>query len=109
MFSIHIVLQMDLRQRFGEVDIDVIQVSEMEVGRRYQISNARRIDTKYGSSVLITIDGFGDHPVNVFLPKRYSSIFTDDDICRIHSKRTVLHIIYNGTDERTKAYKMSLE
>jgi hypothetical protein len=101
---------MNLKLKFEEADIsDVIQVSEMEIGKRYLICNARRVHTRYGSSVLLTIEGFSERPVSVFLPKRYSSVFTDDDICRIHYKRTVLHVIYKGTNERSKAYKMSIE
>jgi hypothetical protein len=101
---------MDLKLKFEEADIcGVIQVSEMEGGKRYLICNARRVHIRYGPSVLLTIEGFSERPVSVFLPKRYSSVFANDDICRIHSKRTVLHVIYKGTDERSKAYKMPIE
>ena len=51
-----IYLQMDLKFKFVEGDIsDVIKVNEVEVGKKYPISKARRIDTKYGESVLLTI------------------------------------------------------
>jgi hypothetical protein len=100
---------MDLRHKFEEADIsDVIQASEMDIGRRYPICNARRVETRYGPSVLLTIDGFRERPVSLFLPKRYSAVFSDDDICRIHSKRSLFHIVYNGTDDQSKAYIMSI-
>ena len=54
-------------------------MNELEVERKYPISKARRLDTKYGESMLITILEFGENPVSVFLPKRYSGVFTDDD------------------------------
>jgi hypothetical protein len=61
---------MDLKLKFEEADIrDVIQLNEMEVGKKYPICNAPRINTRYGSSVLLTIEGFRDRTVSVFLPK----------------------------------------
>jgi len=52
---------------------------------------------------------FGENPVSVFLQKRYSAVFTDDDIDRINSKRTKLNLIYKGTCERSGAYKLEIE
>ena len=101
---------MDLKVRFVAADIsDVVKVNELEVGRKYPISKARRLDTKYGDSVLLTILEFGENPVSVFLPKRYTGVFTDDDIDRINSKRTKLHLIYKGTCEKIRAYKLEIE
>ena len=47
--------------------------------------------------------------VSVFLPKRYTAALTDDDIDMINSKRVALSIIYNGTCEKTKAYKLEID
>ena len=52
---------MDLKLKFVEADVcDVIKVNQMEVGRKYPISRARQIDTKYGESVLLTILGLDE-------------------------------------------------
>ena len=89
---------MDLKSRFVAADItDVIKVNELVVGKKYPISKARRLDTKYGESMLITVLEFSENPVSVFLPKRYTGVFTDDDIERINSRRTKLQLIYKGT------------
>jgi len=67
------------------------------------------MDTKYGESVpLIILEGDG-HSVNVFLPKRYAAVLTDDDIDMINSKRVNLSIIYNGTCEKTRVYKLEID
>ena len=101
---------MDLKHRFVEADVcDVIKVSEMQDGRKYPITRARRMDTKYGESVLLTILGDDGNSVRVFLPKRYTAAITDDDIDLINSKRVALCIIYNGTCEKTKAYKLEID
>ena len=81
----------------------------MEVGRKYPITIARRIDTKYGESVLLTILGLDEKLVSVFLPKRYTTAFTEGDIEMINSKKVTLNLIYNGTCEKTKSYKMEIE
>ena len=44
-----------------------------------QISN-----TKFGPTILIGIKDDSDRAVRVFLPKRYTSVFTDNDILRIN-------------------------
>ena len=102
--------QMDLKLRFSEADVsDVIKVSEMQIGRKYPITRARRIDTKYGKSVLLTLLEGDGHSVNAFLPKRYAAVLTDDDIDKIRSKRVNLGIIYNGTCEKTRAYRLEID
>ena len=102
--------QMDLKHRFSEADVtDVIRVSEMQVGRKYPITRARRIDTKYGGSVLLTLLEGDGHFVSVFLPKRYAAVLTDEDIDKIRSKHVNLSIIYNGTCEKTKAFRLEIE
>ena len=104
------VFQMDLKHRFIEADVcDVIKVSEMQVGRKYPITRALRIDTKYGESVLLIILEGDGHSVNVFLPKRYAAVLTDDDIDMIKSKRVNLSIVYNGTCEKTRAYRLEID
>ena len=87
----------------------MIKVNELVVGKRYPISKARRLDTKYGESILITVLEFGENPVSVFLPKRYTGVFTDDDIERINSKRTKLQMAYKGTCDKTRAYMLEIE
>ena len=74
------VLQMDLKLRFVEADVcDLIKVNELEVGRKYPITTARRIDTKYVESVLLTVLGDDENSVSAFLPKRYTAAVTEDD------------------------------
>ena len=51
-------LQMDLKFKFAEAAVsDVIKVNQIEVRRKYPISRAKRFDTKYGESVLLSILG----------------------------------------------------
>ena len=81
---------MDLKDRFSHADVsDVVKIYELDVGRKYPITKARRIDTKYGEIVLLTIFGDNEKSVSVFFPKRYTAVATDEDIGMINSKRVL--------------------
>ena len=61
------LLQMDLKDRYVAANIsEVVKVKELEIGKRYPISNAKRHETKYGESILLTIMEFGENPISVF-------------------------------------------
>jgi len=47
--------------------------------------------------------------VQVFLPKRYSEVMSDTDICSINSKAVSLHLVYKGICESSKAYLLAIE
>ena len=95
---------MDLKFKFAEADVcDVIKVNQMEVGRKYPISRAKRFPTKYGKSVLFSLLESDEKLVSVFLPKRYSLAFTDHCIKIINSKNMKLNLIYNGTCPKTNS------
>ena len=101
---------MDLKVRFIDADVcDVVKLYELDVGRKYSITKAQRFETKYGESVLLTILDDDEKSVSVFLPKRYTAVITDEHIRMINSKRAKLDLIYKGTCEKTKAYKLEID
>jgi hypothetical protein len=81
----------------------------METNKRYEITNAERMVTKYGPTVLISIKESEFSIVKLFFPKRYSSVFTDDDITSINTKKVSLHLIYKGLCEKTNSYILEVE
>ena len=67
---------MDLAQKFDGVTCDTnIFVSELDVNRKYRILQARRLTTRFGPTVILTVKGENTAPVQVFLPRRYSDVF----------------------------------
>ena len=49
---------MDLAQKFDGVTCDTnISVSELDVNRKYRILQARRLTTRFGPSVILTVKG----------------------------------------------------
>jgi len=59
--------------------------------------------------VLLIILGDDEKSVSVFLPMRYTAVITDEDIGMINSKTAKLKLIYKGTCEKTKAYKLEID
>jgi len=55
-------------------------VSSFEVDRKYPITHAKRIVTKFGPTVLMSIRDTPFYTVKVFMPKRYGSVFSDADV-----------------------------
>ena len=57
---------------------------ELKINKPYAIVKAERSNTKFGPTILLGIKDDSDRSVRVFLPKRYTSAFTDIDIQRIN-------------------------
>jgi len=62
---------MDLAKRFEEATAYAsVSVSSLEPHTKYPITRAKRISTKYGLSVVLTLRGSDSGIVQVFLPQR---------------------------------------
>jgi hypothetical protein len=72
------------------------------------VLRAERLKTRYGTTVLLTLRESVERCVNVFLPKRFTQVFTDDDILDINYGRVVVNLTYHGQCEKTSAYQLSL-
>ena len=100
---------MDLKRKFTEADVcRMIRVDQMEVDRKYPIIKAKRVYTKFGESVLLTIVDSTVKLVKVFFPKTYSSLFTAQDIESMKSKIVQLNLIYKGTCLNTNSHKLAI-
>ena len=77
--------------------------------RKYPIVRARRVNTRFGETVLLTIGNSPEQLVKVYLPNRYSVLFTDDDMECTNSKCVQLHLVYKGTCQNTKSHKLGIE
>jgi hypothetical protein len=78
---------MFLNKKFQEVASSyAIKISTMEVEKN-PITHAEKMDTKFAPTVLICIKDSEYKIVKVFMPKRYGSFFTDDDINFMNSQK----------------------
>ena len=73
-----------------------VSVSELDVNRKYRILRAKRLITRFGPTVILSVKDEGAAPVQIFLPRRYSDVFTDMDIEQVNSNAVFLHLISKG-------------
>jgi len=101
---------MDLTKRFEEATAYAsVNVNALEPHKLYPIIRAKRIPTKYGLSVVLTLRIAESKIVQVFLPKRYTDVVSDADIDAINSKAVSLHLVYKGVCESSKSYFLAIE
>jgi len=100
---------MDLTQHFDGVTCDkTFSVSELDINRKYRILKAERLITRFGPTVILNVNGEYAASVKIFLPRRYSDVFTDTDIERINSNAVFLHL-FKGVCPTTNAYLLSIK
>jgi len=79
---------MELSKKFQEAtSCYMIQIGLMEADRKYPIHVERAI-TKFGKTVLPSLRDLPFKIVKVFLPKRYSSVFSYDDLHSINFRES---------------------
>jgi len=85
---------MDLSKSFEEASAYAsVSVSSLDAHKPYPITKAKRISTKYGLAVVLTLQGSEAGVVQVILPQRYSDVFTDSDMANINSKAVALNLV----------------
>jgi hypothetical protein len=85
---------MELVQKFREgVVTQIIRINKLDVDRKYEMLRAERMVTKYGPSVLLSYKGDPCKVVKAFMPKGYISVFTDEDINAINTRKVKLHLV----------------
>ena len=100
---------MDLIQKIDGVTCDTtVCVPELVVNRKYRILQAKRLTTRFGPTVILTVKGEDAVPTQVFLPRRYSDLFSDTDIEQINSNIVFLHLVFKGVCPTTKAYLLAI-
>ena len=86
-----------------------MKLSSLQVDRKYPITHAERIETRYGSAVVVAIRVTPDRILKVFMPRRFYSAFTDQDIEDIISADVMLYFVYKGHYINTHAFYVTIE
>jgi hypothetical protein len=73
------------------------------------MERAEKVKTKYGEAIVLTLQEFLHTFVKVFLPKRYGSLFTDDELRYINEKTISLSPNYLGTHTASNSYILEIE
>ena len=61
------------------------KITSLKFGMPYPIERAERVVTKYGEIILMTLQD-PETFLNVFLPRRYGTLFSDEDLRSINDK-----------------------
>jgi hypothetical protein len=76
---------------------------------KYRIIFADFMTTSFGPSVLVTLRENGSKKWKVYLPPRYSAIWTQEDIESILGGKTKYYLIKRGQCEETGELILGLE
>jgi hypothetical protein len=77
------------------------------VNSDYSVINASKVNTKFGLSILLTLRKGSEQALKIYLPRRFNSAFTDEDINCINNGQLTLIFTFNGITEK-KAYDVNL-
>jgi len=101
---------MDLAKRFEETTAYAsVSVAFLEPHKLYPIFRVKRLLTRFGMLVLLTLRSSDTNVVQVFLPQRYSDVVTDADMQSIKSVAVELNLVCKGVCESSKAYLLAVE
>jgi len=102
---------MDLATKFKMVaSCQQTKITSLKIDMPYPIERAERVLTKYGKAMLMTLQAESSQTfVNVFLPRRSGTLFSDDDLCSINDNTISLNLKYPGTNTTTNSYILELE
>ena len=89
--------QMALSQKFRDAVLGTaVRISNLDLDTCYPVLHAEPAETKYGLSILLTIRESEDTVVKVFLPLRYSVVFTEEDLADINGQTLQYYLTYKG-------------
>ena len=101
---------MDLSRKIQELDSCYnMKLNSLQVDRKYPITFAERIPTRFGPAIVLAIRDTQDRILKVFMPRRFFSAFTNDDIDDINSGKVKLNLVYKGQCVNTRAFKVTIE
>jgi hypothetical protein len=101
---------MDLRKKFQDVfSCTTLAINKLEVDRKYPIEHAERVNTRLGTTILLTLTDPLLRPLKVFLPRRYADVFTDGGVEGINLVRVQLNLVPKGQCTEMKSFKVEIE
>jgi len=101
---------MELAKKFEEATTrQSVNINSLDTDKKYPIVRAKRITSKIGPTVLLTIRESESTTVQIFLPKRNSAVVSVDDIEKINNKLVSLNLMYLGLCEKSRSFLLKIE
>jgi len=82
--------------------------SSRRVDRKYPITHAESVATRFGPAILLAIRDTPDRILKVFMPRKFHSAFSDLDLEEINSAKVTLNLIYKGQCVNTHALNVTV-
>ena len=102
--------QMDLSAKFKMISsCQQIKITSLRDNTPYPIERVEKVQTKYGEAIILTLQESPQTFMKVFLPKRYGSVFTDNDLHSINVKSVSLNLKYIGTSPDSNSYILDID
>jgi hypothetical protein len=80
---------MELSRKIQEVDSCYsMKLSSPQVDQKYPITHAEGVATRFGPAIVVAIRDTPDRILKVFMPRRFYSAFSDEDLEEINSKKS---------------------
>jgi hypothetical protein len=84
-----------------------VRIIELQKDKQYRNTNAVRVNSKYGQSIVVAVEDEANTAYRVYLPKRYFSVFTDKEIQEIYQEKINLLLAYERKCEKSEAFPLS--
>jgi hypothetical protein len=95
---------MSLNQKFKEsLSGLTMSVSALRLDERCRVMQAKRIETRHGTRVVLILLEEDDRVISVFLPKRYGDAMEDSDMQDINTRRLLYYLNYRGKSSLSSA------
>jgi hypothetical protein len=85
-----------------------VRISSLAIDKSYPVLHTERLETKYGTSVLLTLLGSDDNVTKVFSPKRYSVVFADDCTTTVNDMTVQYHMTLKGKCFKSNSYILQI-
>ena len=86
-----------------------MKLSSLQVDRKYPITHAERVATRFGPAIVLAIRVTPNRILKVFMPRRFYSAFSDEDLEELNSAKVALNLVYKGQCFNTHAIKVTVE
>jgi hypothetical protein len=68
----------------------VIKITSLKMNSSYPIERAEKLQTRFGEAIVLTLQKSPFTFVNLFVPRRYGALFTENDLNSINEKSVSL-------------------
>jgi len=86
-----------------------MKLSSLQVDRKYPITHAESVATRFGPAIVLAIRDTPDRILKVFMPRRFYSAISDEDLEEINQTKVALNLVYKGQCVNTHAFKLTVE